>query len=479
MKRSFSFVLALALGLTLAACGGTGDTAPAASPDATAESAAGTAAAEEETAAPAGEFYCIKKSYSTTPCFNTGEACYFLDAHIGYCLVTEIDYATAQQRVLCTVPGCTHDSDACPAYVPGDGRENSLFTAGDTVYVYHPLATMHYEGSWEDYYAEVVEPGWEEDLKASGVSEEELLTWYRARYKEQSAPAGVYAIEEKGAARRDVTFAQDFDQGTLTWCDGVALYGAETNKNSPSVGYRVALADGSVTTFPMQPYEWVAGAWEDRLLTCRLLTDTPLPDAEENWDAYQTVLQNAAVEYDWLDPATGERSKIREQAYDSTTATLGNGDFCGLWNGELYFEDRTPLEDGAYRINGYYTYDPATGQRQDLVAPLPNSSMYLRAPGTGCLPGSAEWQGRYLWFNGSSGNYGGDDLLWALDQQTGALTAVQQKVDGAPWPVHVQALTDDGRFLVNTAAESTAYALIDAEAFLQGSTDYTPVTAAS
>ena len=48
---------------------------------------------------------------------------------------------------------------------------------------------------------------------------------------------------------------------------------------------------------------------------------------------------------------------------------------------------------------------------------------------------------------------------------------------GAPWAVTPCALTNDGRFLVQTAYHEGryAYALIGAEAFLQGSTDYTPV----
>ena len=52
------------------------------------------------------------------------------------------------------------------------------------------------------------------------------------------------------------------------------------------------------------------------------------------------------------------------------------------------------------------------------------------------------------------------------------------------WVAGVVALTDDGRFLVRTARQQDeyggsvyVYGLIDAEAYLQGSTDYTPVAA--
>ena len=469
MKRPYCMMLALALAASLAACGGADGNAPSATAAPEAAATAETAPAEE-TPALAGDFYTL-----TNGPFNTGDACYVLDSHTGYCLVTKIDYAAAEQRVLCSVSGCTHDSDACPAYVPGYGQSAFLFTAGDTVYVYHGVPAMRSQGSWEEYYAQSVEPHLEEWQASTGMTEEELVAFYRGLYAERSAPAGLYVIERKGASRRDVTCSQDLTNIVLGWCDGMALYGydGELLYDDAATGYRVSLADGSVTTFPLQPYEWVMGAWENRLLTCRVLTEMPLPDPADSWDVYSAVLQNAVVEYDWLDPATGERSKILERPYDGST--YGNGDFCGVQDGKFCFEDRTVLENGGYQCNGYYLYDPATGRRQDLVRPLENESMQLSPVLTGAPPETAALQGRYLWFHGSSGNYGGDDLLWALDRQTGELTAVQQKMDSAPWPVQVLALTDDGRFLVNTAAEGAAYALIDAEAFLQGSTDYTPV----
>ena len=132
-----------------------------------------------------------------------------------------------------------------------------------------------------------------------------------------------------------------------------------------------------MTTFPLQPYEWVMGAWENRLLTCRVLTEMPLPDPADSWDVYSAVLQNAVVEYDcWTPPpASGARSWNAP-----TMKHLGNGDFCGVQDGKLCFEDRTVLENGGYQCNGYYLYDPRTGRRQEPGAPLENESMQL-SPG--------------------------------------------------------------------------------------------------
>ena len=141
------------------------------------------------------------------------------------------------------MPGCGHDTDACPAYFPGKGRELCVFTVGETLYVYRPVVTMHYEGSWDDYYAEVVAPklqerpqGWET------LTDEELLAYCRGRYAEQSAPAGLYVIEGGGTSRRALTCTQDLANTTMRWCDGAALYGyaydALPTGNSAGVPHR-------------------------------------------------------------------------------------------------------------------------------------------------------------------------------------------------------------------------------------------------
>ena len=97
------------------------------------------------------------------------------------------------------------------------------------------------------------------------------------------------------------------------------------------------------------------------------------------------------------------------------------------------------------------------------------------------LPHIAAQQGTGLWITGSDNVYG-QNLAWMLDTQSGVLFPVQQIMTGNvyhDWAVTCLALTDDGRFLLQTGedAQGSSYALIDAEAFLQGSTDYTPVTA--
>lgn len=478
MKRLVSFGLTAVLGLSLMAC--------AAAPDAPAvpETTATPEAASPEAAPAAAEFYTVSDGYNYgTTGFNAGDAWYSLDCRLGYALVTRTDYATATRQVLCSVPGCTHDSESCPAWLPGQGSEVRLFTAGDTVYVYHPVATMHYTGSWDDYYAETVEPklkerpqGWED------LTDEELVAFYRGRYEERSAPAGLYAIEENGASRRDIPVSQDLGNVIVGWCDGTALYGYKESYPAVdnSTGYRISLADGSVTTFPMQQQEQILGAEKNQLLTSHTVTEVPLPDYNiEGEDAYQAVLQNATVEYDWLDPATGARTKVLERPHDGSNR--GNKDFCGLLAGKLYFEDWTPQENGGSQREALCTYDTTTSQWQDLLRPIPEGGMWLPNVTVAALPDCAAQQGRYLWFSGTD-NVNGENLAWVLDTRSGTLTAVEQQMTGTQLPyqaVLYAAQTEDGRFLLKTGETETGYeyGLMEIGAFLQGSTDYTPVTA--
>ena len=128
MKKLIPLILAAAL--TLAACASASDETPLTTPTPAPE-------APEPTSTPAPattDFYPLE-SYTTA--FNTGDAYYELVPYPGHALLLKTDYATAAQTVCCTMPNCAHDSEACPAYFPGRARRYTVFTAGDTLYVYH------------------------------------------------------------------------------------------------------------------------------------------------------------------------------------------------------------------------------------------------------------------------------------------------------------------------------------------------------
>lgn len=241
-------------------------------------------------------------------------------------------------------------------------------------------------------------------------------------------------------------------------------------------GYRVDLTTGQVTTFDLLPGESILAAGGRRLLTARMVSEVPFPDQQTDWEAYQAILQNATEECVWLDPATGQREKLLE--LPGSLITQG-GNFCGIAGEQLYFFERQMQSEGTVPT-AILAFDTATGQQQDLLRPLPRESTWLNDPTVVGLPDIAEQEGRYLWFVYSGAN--GSQHMQILDRTSGTmydppLTTQQVQFQQSKGCLP---LTDDGRFLLCVGESGdlydSEYALIDAEAFLQGSTDYTLVT---
>lgn len=133
MRKMWSFLLA-ALALTGCAAA-PADALPAAE---TAETAEMTATETEEAAAQPVGFTVGNLSEVPNTCggywgWNTGDAYYEIarlddenDQESMHALLLKTDYATAQQTVLCNVPGCTHDNAACPAWLEDWARTDVL-----------------------------------------------------------------------------------------------------------------------------------------------------------------------------------------------------------------------------------------------------------------------------------------------------------------------------------------------------------------
>ena len=142
MKKLIPLILAAAL--TLAACTSAPDTASAPLANSTPEP---TAAPEAPTPAPAAADFYTLKSYNGS--FDDGTAYYEFTQRLGCALLLKTDYAAAVQSVCCAVPGCAHDTDACPAYFPGRAGRYEVVAAGDTVYVWH-ISFFYDDQSWDD-----------------------------------------------------------------------------------------------------------------------------------------------------------------------------------------------------------------------------------------------------------------------------------------------------------------------------------------
>ena len=472
MKRLYCAALALLLAGSLAACGGRDESAPSATAAPQPAETAETASTEETAALPAvaGELYPILPADDTHMWFNTGTRGYQMKWENDHGLVMVIDYAAAEQRVLCSVPGCAHDSESCPAYFPGVRQNCQLFVAGDEVYLYKRWEGENLPDTWEEYEQSM-------QLTQSQDAEEERA-FQRAYYEQAVKPAGLMVVAADGSAKRYVELSQNLGVDSwLRWCDGAALYGY--NSGAPGSGgqklYRVSLVDGTVSALPLRDGEWPSGALGRKLIVERFVTKVPLPNSAENYEAYDAVTKNGYFYFYLVDPATGERRKLGADpscSYDSM--------FLGQAGGWLYFnitEERDP-QWGVVRAVPR-AYDPQTGQWKELGGP----EMRTLGVEICALPGTAAWEGRWVWIYGFDDN-GSSEGMWVLDRQTGEQYEVAQKVEMASavdQRMAPAAVTDDGRFLIPVREQEPYtqeydYALIDAEAFLQGSTDYTPVT---
>lgn len=239
------------------------------------------------------------------------------------------------------------------------------------------------------------------------------------------------------------------------------IYDSGSGKN---VGFRLDLATGQITDqqLPAQTWQvWAVG--ESRFLLCRLLTETPLPNAEEA-EMYAAALQNAVCEYDWYDPATGELEKILEEPYygaEQPDGTKRMHRFLGLRDGRLYFSWIIPGEDGTALDAGA---ESCTLQGQDWQAvpgwPQGQEPIYARLQNN-----RLRWVVGY----GASGNM-------VLDLESGTLCEVANENNATPL-----AFAGDDRVLlysVDTDDQENyyeSYALADVDDYLNGTAELTPI----
>lgn len=138
MKYRAAFAMALAA-LILTACAAE----PAAGITPAAESAAPAVSAQEPPAASTASSkpLYILNSGGTAKSFSMTDTTAYLPAKFGDTLLaTKIDFATAQQQVLCSADGCSHTDAGCPAFMAADDDALSqyytggLVAAGDRLY---------------------------------------------------------------------------------------------------------------------------------------------------------------------------------------------------------------------------------------------------------------------------------------------------------------------------------------------------------
>ena len=143
MNRTLPLILTAALLLTACASAvpaqpADATTSPSAAASSPSQPAAETSAPPLTPKFPVGHLLTLPQNQNSGPVWNTGDALYELrDASnmTPEALVLKTDYAALTQSVYCDIPGCTHDSDACPAYLASDFCVGVMAVDG-TVYTY-------------------------------------------------------------------------------------------------------------------------------------------------------------------------------------------------------------------------------------------------------------------------------------------------------------------------------------------------------
>lgn len=227
---------------------------------------------------------------------------------------------------------------------------------------------------------------------------------------------------------------------------------------------RLDLQTGEITLLSMPAQTqgiWAVG--EPRLLVCNLATDAPLPSVEQG-EQYAAAIQSADCVYSWYDPATGATEKLLEEPYygiEQEDGSRRHRSFLGMADGRLYFSWVVSKGEGPLD----YGMESCDAQGQDWQA-LPD------APVEGEAIWSLQQQGECRWVLGGRGT----GAYWIYDLTTGQYHEMPHVTAIDYWPCQ---LFQNGKVLLKFDGENgqgeLIYGLMDVDAYLAGSTDWTPI----
>lgn len=450
--------------------------------ESTAETAETTAAETEEAAARPVGFAVGNLTEVPNTCggywgWNTGDAYYEIarlyeenDPNSMHALLLKTDYATAQQTVLCNVPGCTHDSAACPAWLEDWARTDLLVMPSGIYLSYAGLDDVY---SWEQVEKESRD-FYEQGYATNFTDEEAYIAYCRHNYELDCRPSTIERLNDDLTARETVlTYDPSLlGGGYFAYCDENALYAKDYSDANNIRILRLDLATGEWSTLPLNLGEQVRGVNGHRFLTSRLLTDAPLPD-KSDYEAYDAALQNARSELIWLDPETLQREKICE-----TERLDGNTIYVKIYKDRVYVQDN-PQNRSEYGTSYSLSYYSKDRQHTVVIDTLP-MNLYLPSTDNGFMPVFGSEERSWIWaqdYNGST------DVNYLIDLDTGEMHTMTQTQyrDGMATGVSLMAQTNDGRWMIGYKPHSERhndrcdYGFIDPQEFWNGSENYTPV----
>ena len=117
-----------------------------------------------------------------------------------HALLLKTDYATAQQTVLCNVPGCTHDNAACPAWLE-DWARTDVLVMPSGIYLYY--TGLDDVSSWEQVEKESRD-FFEQHYATNFTDEEEYIASCRHNYELSSRPSSIEKLNDDLTARETV-----------------------------------------------------------------------------------------------------------------------------------------------------------------------------------------------------------------------------------------------------------------------------------
>ncbi len=288
----------------------------------TACSGGGTSATPETAAA--AEITAVWTVGEMRPLYSSDTTCYYRsqyrgwkseDDSYGYNLVTRVDYDTLEETPVCRVPGCTHDSSECLAYL-NLLSQYQIIAAGDgSLLLYHLGWDSSSEQNMMEAYEAVLNDPARLEVEYPGERGRQYLQECIDQLQE---PSYVDRISADGLSReRLVTLPEGVNPSLVCW-DGEALYGMvmDGNLDVNTVEYVIRIGlDSQVDTFeiPDPGYTTMMGGWNGKLVLrhFRSPVDMNTMFLYGNYSGFYALEREATYDCWLYDPATGETEKIR------------------------------------------------------------------------------------------------------------------------------------------------------------------------
>lgn len=377
-------------------------------------------------------------------------------------LIMRTDFETRVQTPLCSVPGCTHKDDSCPAFLRSRSSMEEFLVGivNGRLYVLHNY--------------------WWELIGRSNADTGKPIVWLEEAALDGSGRTRLMELPPEWHLS---------DEFSLT--DGTALYGQYLDwSDSSRHGIRVELGSGEYTTFSfgLDDDEELIGALDNQFILSRsneMFPTLAYPDVIASQERYNIPNYFSYVrltrEMVLLDPATGTRRELTESLMPSIDDfTMYASLFTAFFQQQKYY---SITGDAVSQPQIVLQSDPATGESRLLAQNEHHQDQgFWSIQGLQLFPSDSDAEEPYIY-----GSYweDGNNQGFLLDVHDGAMLPIALRYQNAysgTSPVIPLAQTDDGLWLVQTEEVPTAwgryrffYALAAPETVISGEGEVYPI----